>query len=95
MKLTLSLDMGEHGHHQVTTNLWVVTQWERKYRRKASDLAQGIGVEDLLYLGFEACKLHNIVVPAACDDFIKRVNTVEVVSEEQQTPFDLAPSDDN
>ena len=45
MKITIRLDMGEHGTHEVSTNLWVVTQWERKYRRKASDLAQGIGVE--------------------------------------------------
>ena len=95
MKITIALDMGEHGQHQVSTNLWVVTQWERKYRRKASDLAQGIGVEDLLYLSYEACKVHGIVVPAAFDDFIKRVNTVDVVSEEQAVPFDQAPTDDN
>ena len=95
MKITIKLDMGEHGTPEVTTNLWVVTQWERKYRRKASDLAQGIGVEDLLYLGYEACKIHGIVVPAAFDDFIKRVNTVDVVSEEQAVPFDQAPTDDN
>ena len=95
MKLTLALDMGDHGQHQVTTNLWVITQWERKFRRKASDLAQGIGVEDLLYLGFECCKLHNIPVPAAFDDFIKRVNNVDVVSEEPASPTEAAPTDDN
>lgn len=95
MKLTLALDMGNHGQHQVTTNLWVITQWERKMRRKASDLAQGIGVEDLLYLGFEACKVHGIAVPAAFDDFIKRVNSVDVVSEEAETPTEAAPTDDN
>lgn len=95
MKLTLALDMGDHGQHQVTTNLWVITQWERKFRRKASDLAQGIGVEDLLYLGFESCKLHNIPVPASFDDFIKRVNSVDVVSEEPASPTEAAPTDDN
>lgn len=95
MNITIALDMGEHGQHQVSTNLWVVTQWERKFRRKASDLAQGIGVEDLLYLGFEACKTHNIVVPAAFDDFIKRVKTVDVVSSEAENPTEAAPTEDN
>ena len=95
MKITIALDMGEHGQHQVSTNLWVVTQWERKFRRKASDLAQGIGVEDLLYLGFEACKAHNIVVPAAFDDFIKRVKTVDVVLSEAENPTEAAPTGDN
>ena len=95
MNITIAHDMGEHGQHQVSTNLWVVTQWERKFRRKASDLAQGIGVEDLLYLGFEACKAHNIVVPAAFDDFIKRVKTVDVVSSEAENPTEAAPTEDN
>ena len=95
MNITIALDMGEHGQHEVSTNLWVVTQWERKFRRKASDLAQGIGVEDLLYLGFEACKAHNIVVPAGFDDFIKRVKTVDFVSSEAENPTEAAPTEDN
>ena len=95
MNITIALDMGEHGQHEVSTNLWVVTQWERKFRRKASDLAQGIGVEDLLFLGFEACKTHGIVVPAAFDDFIKRVKSVDVISSEAENPTEAAPTDDN
>ena len=95
MKITIALDMGEHGRHEVSTNLWVITQWERKFRRKASDLAQGIGVEDLLYLGFEACKAYQIPVPAAFDDFIKRVVTVDVVTNEQENPTEAAPTGGN
>lgn len=95
MKITIALDMGDHGRHEVATNLWVVTQWERKFRRKASDLAQGIGVEDLLYLGFEACKVYQIPVPAAFDDFIKRVHNVEVVNNEPENPTEAAPTDGN
>lgn len=95
MQLTLAIDMGQHGNHEVTTNLWVITQWERKMRRKASDLAQGIGVEDLLYLAYEACKTHDIVVPASFDEFIKRVNTVNVIEQEAENPTEAAPTDDN
>lgn len=78
MKLTLSVDMGE-GPITVTTNLYVMVQYERKYKRKASDMANGVGVEDLLYLAYEACKLHGVVVPAAFDDFVRKCENVEVV----------------
>ena len=94
MQITIRIDLGTDTH-QVTTNLWVITQWERKFRRKASDLAQGIGVEDLAYLAYEACKTHNIVVPAAFDDFIKKLHNIEVVDQEPENPTEAAPPGDN
>jgi hypothetical protein len=72
MKLTLKVDSGE-GPYEVTTSLYVIVQWERKYKRKMSDLAQGIGAEDLAYLAFEASKLHGVTVPVVFDDFIKKL----------------------
>ena len=89
MKITLAVDMGE-GPFEVTTNLFVVVQYERKYKRKASDMANGVGAEDLLYLAYESCKVHGITVPAVFDDFIKRCQSIEVVSEEPENPT-LAP----
>jgi len=94
MQLTIRIDLGADTH-EVTTNLWVVTQWERKFRRKASDFAQGIGVEDLAFLAYEACKIHGIVVPAAFDDFIKKLGNIEVVSQEAENPTEAAPTDAN
>ncbi|HSG60662.1 MAG TPA: hypothetical protein VLA24_04435 [Pseudomonadales bacterium] len=85
MKITLAVDMGE-GPFQVSTNLYVVVQYERKYKRKASDMANGVGAEDLLYLAYESCKVHGVVVPAVFDDFIKRCQSIEVVSEEPENP---------
>jgi hypothetical protein len=67
--------------------------WERKYRRKASDLAQGIGMEDLAYLAYEASKRNKIVVPAEFDKFIDKLITLEVVSEEPENPTEPAPID--
>jgi hypothetical protein len=32
MKLTLKVDSGE-GPYEVTTSLYVIVQWERKYKR--------------------------------------------------------------
>jgi hypothetical protein len=94
MQITIRVDLGTD-RHEVSTNLWVVTQWERKFRRKASDLAQGIGVEDLAYLAYEACKVHGITVPAEFDTFIKKLQSIDVVSQEPENPTEAAPTGDN
>jgi hypothetical protein len=92
MKLTLRVDTGD-GAYDIDTNLAVIVAWERKYRRKASDLAQGIGMEDLAYLAYEASKRNKIVVPAEFDKFIDKLITLEVVSEEPENPTEQAPID--
>jgi hypothetical protein len=85
MQLTLAIDQGE-GPIQVTTNLYVIVQYERKYKRKASEMAQSIGYEDLLFLAYESCKVHGVTVDAIFDNFIKRTVSIEVVSEEPENP---------
>jgi hypothetical protein len=92
MKLTLRVDQGE-GPYEISTNLAVIVAWERKYRRKASDLASGIGMEDLAYLAYEASKRKGIVVPIEFDKFIDKLVTLEVVSEEPENPTEQAPTD--
>jgi hypothetical protein len=84
--------MGE-GPFTVTTNLWCVTQWERKYKTKASDMAKGIGIEDLAFLCWAACQTQNYVVPIVFDDFIKKLVSLEIASEETDRPFSEAPTD--
>jgi hypothetical protein len=92
MNLTLRIDMGE-GPLEVTTNLYVMVAYERKFKRKASDMANGIGIEDLLYLAYESCKLHKIVVPVAFDDFVKKCLTIDVVGNDDENPIQEAPTD--
>jgi hypothetical protein len=90
MQITMKLDTG-NGPYEVTTNLWCAVQWERKYKRKMSDLAQGIGAEDLAFLAFEASKLHGIMVPVVFDDFIKKLVAMpEVVEQEDVNPTQAA-----
>jgi hypothetical protein len=81
MKVTLAVDLGDGPIH-VTTNLYVIVQYERKYKRKASEMASSIGYEDLLFLAYESCKVHGVTVPVVFDDFIKRAVSVEVVEQE-------------
>jgi len=86
MKLTLKVETGGDVY-EVVTNLYVIILWERKFKRKASDMAAGIGVEDLAFMAYEASKLNKIVVPADFDSFVKGLTNIEVVDTEAVNPI--------
>lgn len=85
MKIQISVDTG-NGPDIVITNLFTVITWERKYKRRAGDLAAGIGAEDLAFLAYEASKAAGITVPLVFDDYAKKIVSLEVVSQEDQNP---------
>ena len=85
MKLHLRLDLG-HGPIELVTNLMVIILWERNFKRKASDMGNGIGMEDLAFMAYECCTISSVPVPTIFDDFIKRIVDLEVVSEETENP---------
>ena len=85
MKLTLKVETTETTY-EVTTNLFVIVMWERKYKRKASDMASGIGVEDLAFMAYEASKVNKIVVPSEFETFIKNLVNIEVIDTEAPNP---------
>jgi hypothetical protein len=85
MKLKLKVSTAE-GEYTVDTNLFVIVAWERKFKRKASDLVNGIGVEDLAFMAYESCKQINIAVSPSFDEYIKKLTNIEVVEEETVTP---------
>jgi len=81
MKLTMIYNIGE-GPVEVTTNLATIVAWERRYKRKISTADRdGLGVEDMAFLAHEASKQRQIVVPAVLDDFIRKLEDLEIVSE--------------
>jgi hypothetical protein len=93
MQLTLQIDLG-NGPAVVTTNLMVIVNWERKYKRKASQLADGgIGMEDLAFMAHEAAKIAGIPVPLMLDDFIKQLVSLDVIEQEDTNPTEAAPTD--
>jgi hypothetical protein len=81
--------------HVVSTTLGTIVAWERRFKRKASDMANGFGIEDLAFLAYEASKLHKVVVPAVFDTFINELEHIEIVSEEPTHPTPAAPTDDH
>ena len=85
MKLTLRVDQGD-GPIDVTTNLYTIVAWERRFKTKASNIANGIGMEDLAFLAHTALQQIGVVVPIVLDDFIKKIVTLEVVDNETENP---------
>ncbi|NBW23138.1 MAG: hypothetical protein EBR82_85860, partial [Caulobacteraceae bacterium] len=58
MQLTLEVEfVDEREPVTVETTLFCTVLWERKYKRKASELGSAIGQEDLAYLAYEASKM--------------------------------------
>ena len=92
MKLRMLIDIGD-GPFEVETKLSTIVAWERKYKRKASELATGIGIEDLAFLAHEACRANSITVPVALDEFIKKLDTLEMVTEEKARPTERSHTD--
>lgn len=94
MKLKLRVDMGE-GPIDIETNLWVMTQWERKYKRKVSEMSTGIGIEDMAFMAHCALQAKGITVPVVFDDFIKKLENIEFVNDEDsiERPTGAVPTD--
>jgi len=87
MKLTLRVDQGD-GPIEVTTNLFTIVAWERRFKTKASNIANGIGMEDLAFMAHTALQQINVLVPVVLDDFIKKITLLEVVGNEAENPTD-------
>lgn len=94
MQLTIQVTTNDD-QYQVETNLFTIVAWERKFKTKASNLSNGIGMEDLAFLGYEASKQKGHVVPAVFDDFIKKVTKIEVIGDVDATPTNGAPTADS
>lgn len=93
MKYTLRYNLTGQEPVEVTTSLKDIVAWERRYKNKASNLANGIGFEDLLFLAWEASKSSGVIVPAVLDKFIEQVQNLDVILDEPANPTDAAPTD--
>ena len=93
MKIRLQVTPIEGDPYECETNLFVVVAWERKFKRQASSLANGIGAEDLAFFAFESARAAGITTPLAFDQFIKNTKSIEVVSEDAPSFTEAAVSD--
>lgn len=96
MKLTLHVTEVGGNAYEVTTTLPVIIAWERKFKRKASELANGnIGLEDMVFWAYEAAKRCNIPVPLSLDAYIDKVEAVDVVESDPVGPTSAELTADN
>ena len=89
MKLKMQVEEKD-ATYTVETNLFVIIAWERKFKRKISDLSNGIGMEDLAFMAYECCKQIGHAVPAIFDDYIKRLVNIDVIEDEPVNPTEEA-----
>jgi len=93
MKIRLQVTPTDGDPYEVETNLFVIVAWERKFKKQASNLANGIGAEDLAFFAFESARAAGITTPLAFDEFIKRTKAIDVVSEDAPSFTEAAVSD--
>jgi len=87
MKITLEVTPNEGNPYRVTTNLHTIIATERKFKVRASEFANGIGLEHLAYMAYEASKSAGIAVPMVFDDFVARTAEVEIVEGDTSRPI--------
>lgn len=95
MRIQLDVVPIEGDRYQVETSLWVITLWERKTKRKMTDLANAQGAEDLGILAYYAAREAGRVVPAAIDDFLRGLAAIEIAGVDPGNPTPAAPSADS
>ena len=92
MQLTLKVQPAEGDAYEVVTNLFTIVALERRFKIRASDLANGIAMEHLAFLAYEAAKQINVPVSPVFDEFIKKLVSVEVVGSDEANPIVAAQS---
>jgi hypothetical protein len=85
MQLRLKVQRQNEDAYEVVTNLAVIVAWERRFKRRASDLGSGVGMEDLAFMAYEASQRAGVIVPATLDAFINSIENLEVVDSEPAT----------
>lgn len=96
MRIKLQVTPFQGEPYEVETNLWVITLWERRTKRKMSDLAHAQGAEDLALLAYYAARESGIVVPATVDDYMKQIAEISIAEDSPPAnPTVAAPSADN
>ena len=85
MQLRLKVQRQNENAYEVVTSLAVIVAWERRFKRRASDLGSGVGMEDLAFMAYEASQRSGIIVPASLDAFINTIENLEVVDSEPAT----------
>lgn len=91
MRLTLTVTTTDRRTYDVHTSLGVIVDWERKFQRRAGDLAAGFYIEDLAYLAYASEKRAGNTT-TDFDTWLAHVEHIEVKDTQESHPTDAAPT---
>lgn len=91
MRLTLTVTTTDRRTYDVHTSLGVIVDWERKFQRRAGDLAAGFYIEDLAYLAYASEKRAGDT-STDFDTWLAHVEHIEVKDTQESHPTDAAPT---
>ena len=94
MKIKIKVTETNGEAYEVVTNLFTIVALERKFKIRATELSTGIAMEHLAFLAYESCKMCNIPVPVSLDEYIKRIDSLDVIGEQDVNPTDGAVTDE-
>ena len=96
MKLTIEVSFktpaAETVKEKVTTTIATVAAWERKFKRRVSDLQGGIGVDDLMFMAWH-CLTANKRESRDYDAWLASVEDFNVLEVAQANPTAATASD--
>lgn len=90
----MRVDTG-NGPRTITTTMWAVVQWERRYKVKASDMAKSMGMEDLAFLAYSSEQAAGNTIPAMFDDYLKKIKSLDVLGADDESPTQGEATDEN
>ncbi len=98
MKLTIKVSFktpaAELVTEQVTTTIGTVAAWERKFKRRISDLQTGIGIDDLMFMAWHQLTI-NKRESRDYDTWLDSVDLFDVVEVAQPNPTVATASEGN
>jgi len=94
IKVSYSTPAAEVVTEQITTTIATVAAWERKFKRRISDLQGGIGIDDLMFMCW-----HQLTVGKResrdYDTWLLAVDSFDVVESAQANPTEATASGDS
>ena len=98
MRLTIEVSFktpaAETVTETITTTIATVAAWERKFKRRVSDLQAGIGVDDLMFMAWHQLTI-NKRESREYDAWLDSVDSFDVVEVAQPNPTEATASEGN
>jgi len=91
-KVSYKTPAGQEVVENVTTSLATVVAWERRNKAKFTDLQNGFGMDDMLYMAWHCLNAEKRDA-RTYDDWIPSVTALEVVEASPANPTQAAATD--